>query len=124
MNGELTIGDLIPYLGMMVIVAGIIGQWAVNKHKVKELERRRVEDKEDLQDSISAVNISKSSKFKDVKDDFNEKIQITHKRIDKVRDDVAAGNKKTERQIDKLGEKLDQSTDKIYNLITELIKNK
>ena len=122
MNNELTIGDLMPYLGMMVILAGLIGQWAVNKYKVKELETRRGEDKEDLKSSIEAVNISKSTRFSKMEKDIEKKIQVTHQRIDRIRDDVNSTNVKMEGKIDKLAEKIDQGNKDLIVTLTEIIK--
>jgi hypothetical protein len=124
MNGDLTIGDLLPYLGILVILAGLVGQWAVNKYKVKELETRRVEDKVDLKNSIEAVNISKSTRFSKMEKDVDKKIQITHDRIDRIRDDVNSTNVKMETKIDKLAEKIEQGNKDLIVTLTEIIKSK
>ena len=124
MNGDLTIGDLLPYLGLMVLLAGLVGQWAVNKYKVRELETRRVEDKEDLKSSIDSVNISKSTRFSKMEKDMDKKIQVTHDRIDRIRDDVNSTNVKMEQKIDKLAEKIDNGNKELMVFFTDIIKNK
>jgi len=124
MNEDLTIGDLLPYLGLMVLLAGLVGQWAVNKYKVKELETRRVEDKEDLKASVDAVNISKSSRFSKMEKDMDKKIQITHDRIDRVRDDINSNNVKMDVKFEKLAEKIDSGNKELMVFFTDIIKNK
>ena len=120
----ITIGDIATIASFMVMFAGIVGQWAVNKYKVKQLEIRRIEDKEDLKSSIDAVNLSKSNKFKIMREDINDKLIIVHKRIDTAQADIKESNRKLESKMEKLGTDIKDGNKELLNTITLLINQK
>ena len=121
----ITLSDLLPWFSLITAIGTFVGTFAVMKYRIGQVEKRREEDKQDFKEQLAAVNMSKHSKFKEVKEDYNEKIQVAHTRVDKLRDEVRDSNQKIEQKIETLGEKIDRNHEKLLETVTNLItKNK
>src|SRR6056300_813418 len=116
--------EILPYIGIITALITAVTGYAMLKAKVKELDERRKEDMENHKDQLAAVRIAKTSRHKEMKEDYNEKIQVAHARIDKLRESVDAQKDKVEEKLDRLGEKIDNNQREILETVTRLITKK
>lgn len=93
-------------------VASFIANQALTKYRLTKVEQ-------DLEKGLQAVKIAKNSKFKEIREDYKEREQILHKRIDRTRDD---NNKKFEeinKQINENNNNLNGKIDDGFKAINQ-----
>lgn len=57
-----------------------IANWAVSKYRLSRVEK-------DLDDGLAAVRIAKNSRIKEIKEDYKERAQVLHDRVDNLRNE-------------------------------------
>lgn len=96
-------------------VVAFASSYALIQYRVKQMEKRQDATDQDLEKEIQAVNISKRSKFKEIKEDYKERIQVVHERIDRARD-------ASEEKYNMLDQKITQGFDSINSRLDNFLK--
>lgn len=68
------------YIEIATILVAIVSNWALFKYRLGKLE-------DNFEKEMAAVKIAKNSKIKEIKEDYKERIQVLHERIDRTRDE-------------------------------------
>ena len=107
--------------------ASFLANQAVTKWRLSKLEEEQEKQSKEMEKSIQAVNISKSTKFKEIREDYREREQILHARIDRTRDEnnkrLDEMNKSITENNDKLDKKIDAGFAAINTRLDAFIQN-
>ena len=108
--------DLLTSIGPVTLV-GLIAYIVRMEMNVKKNAEQRVEDKERFKEELQAINISKHSKIKELKEVITKNEETLHRRIDRVRDDNIKSYEKLEDKISDLDKKYDANTQRILEAL-------
>jgi uncharacterized protein YlxW (UPF0749 family) len=117
-------------VGIIIFISGLIATWfkmISNKEKmgirIDQLEKEAKEKSDSHKEENLGLKNSIRNTKKEMEATLKEQIQITHARIDRVRDDNIKSYEKLEKRIDELDKKGDEHTSKILEAIKSA-KNK
>ena len=124
METTFTLKDVIYLCGILIaVVAG----WFKMQNDKEKLQTRAtaIESRQDKQEEYTKESFmtAKNGRYairKELKDDLDKQTQVTHQRIDRVRDDNIKSYEKLEKRIQELDAKGDSHTREIL----EAIRNK
>lgn len=111
--------ELLPWMGVVLALAGFIATFSVMKFRIGLVESTRKEDKDDFNVRIESIQIQKGQRLKEIKEDYSDKVEILHNRIDTVRKEVRESNEKVEKKVEKLSEKVDENNKGLSEQIRE-----